>query len=128
MDNKLSPTARKGFLLGFDEFNRNYLVFDYESHRIINVHDVTFNEHNFPERGDDIPETFSIEQEEEEAEPDPSEHPAPIASEDDTDDEIIQGDYENPIPTFKKLKVILPKPPIDHPDNPQYLTMAVALA
>ncbi|KAH9470073.1 hypothetical protein Pst134EA_007339 [Puccinia striiformis f. sp. tritici] len=65
MNNKFIPTSRKVFLLGFDEFNCNYLIFDYESHRIVNVHDVTSKENDFPEREDNDPTTFLIEEEEE---------------------------------------------------------------
>ncbi|KAI7956601.1 hypothetical protein MJO28_003696 [Puccinia striiformis f. sp. tritici] len=51
-DSKVSPTSRKGFLVGFDEFNKNYKIYDYENERITNTHDVTFNEESFPERGE----------------------------------------------------------------------------
>jgi hypothetical protein len=63
-DNKFSPTSRKGFLAGFDEFNRNYLIFDYETQKFINTHNVHFDENIFPERGDKDPDPFNIEQEE----------------------------------------------------------------
>jgi transposase InsO family protein len=62
-DNKFRQTSRKGFLAGFDEFNRNYLIFDYDSHLFVNTHDVTFDEVTFPEKGDDIDESFIIESE-----------------------------------------------------------------
>jgi hypothetical protein len=63
-DNKFSPTSQKGFLAGFDEFNCNYLIFDYETQKFINTHDVHFNEKISPERGNKDPNPFNIEQEE----------------------------------------------------------------
>ncbi|KAI7962771.1 hypothetical protein MJO28_000865 [Puccinia striiformis f. sp. tritici] len=56
--NKVSPTSRKGFLVGFDEFNKNYKIYDYENSRITNTHDVTFNEESFPEKGKNYENPF----------------------------------------------------------------------
>ncbi|KAA1095415.1 hypothetical protein PGTUg99_030063 [Puccinia graminis f. sp. tritici] len=70
-DGKFSPTSRRGILVGFDEFNQNYLVFDYDNHKIVNTHNVSFDEKVFPERGDEIDDPFKIdlEPEEEKVEP-----------------------------------------------------------
>jgi hypothetical protein len=46
--------------MGFDKFNWNYLVFDYNNHKIINTHNVSFDEKVFPERGDEIDDPFKI--------------------------------------------------------------------
>ncbi|KAI7933351.1 hypothetical protein MJO29_016913 [Puccinia striiformis f. sp. tritici] len=118
MDNKFSPTARKGFLLGFDEFNRNYLVFDYGSHKIVNVHDVTFDENVFPEREDDDPSTFEIEQEEDIILPEPT---TTTIRPDESDSESEPNIIDDVAPENPTIKVIPPKPPIDHPNNPQYV-------
>ncbi|KAI9623313.1 hypothetical protein KEM48_009530, partial [Puccinia striiformis f. sp. tritici PST-130] len=80
---------------------RHMNCFDYDSQRIINVHDVTFDENNFPEREDNDPNPFIIKQEEETPEQDPVPQIPTNESDDESDSEII--------PTIKAIKVIPPK-------------------
>jgi hypothetical protein len=122
---KFSPTAHKSFLVGFDEFNQNYPIFDYDSHKIINTHDVTFNEHSFPKKVGSTLTTFSIDNDEEEdnkhEEPKDSNKtdPNPDKSESSKEDIPIIGP-DTDVDHTVTLKVIPPKPPIDHPNNPLY--------
>ena len=55
---KVSATTRKGILVGFDKFNKNYWIFDYENNQIVNTHNVTFNKVVFPKRGEEHPNPF----------------------------------------------------------------------
>jgi hypothetical protein len=113
--------------VGFDEFNRNCLIFDYKSHQIINTHDVTFNKSIFPKKISNDPITFSIEQEEEEKTPTDIQSPNSLDTKESSDEAnpILQQETPANQITFK---VILPKPPIDHPDNPKYRHWSTRIA
>jgi hypothetical protein len=118
---------RRGFLLGFDEFNQNYLIFNYKSHRIINTHNVTFNKAIFPKKVSNDPITFSIKQEEEEKTPTDTQAPNSLDTKESSDkaNPILQ--QETPADQFT-LKVIPPKPPIDHPNNANYQRRSTRIA
>lgn len=45
---KFNPVSSPGVLVGFDEDNFNYEIFDLSSEKIILTHHATFNENSFP--------------------------------------------------------------------------------
>lgn len=45
---KFGPVSSQGVLMGFDEDNFNYHIYDLSSHTIITTHHATFNENSFP--------------------------------------------------------------------------------
>ncbi|PLW24069.1 hypothetical protein PCANC_28702 [Puccinia coronata f. sp. avenae] len=96
-------------------------------HRIINTHNVTFNKAIFPKKVSTDPITFSIKQEEEEKTPTDTQAPNSLDTKESSDkaNPILQ--QETPADQFT-LKVIPPKPPIDHPDNPNYQRQSTRIA
>jgi hypothetical protein len=122
--NKFSPTSRKGFLAGFDEFNQNYLVFDYNTHCFVNTYDANFDENFFPEQGNEVEEIFQVEPKTKNTLP--TSQVIPPANDDSKYESAESEESQpNPSPNHQQnptiIEVIPPKPPINHPEHPEYV-------
>ncbi|KAA1070989.1 hypothetical protein PGTUg99_006989 [Puccinia graminis f. sp. tritici] len=114
--------------MGFDEFNRNYLVFNYETHKLVVTHKVAFDETCFSEKGDEPSDTFVIEEESEKEHQDKNE-PTTLVE----DGSSEESDHEEPPPndaenSVTRIKVIPPKPPLNHPDHPDYVRRSTRIS